>query len=129
LANEAVSPAKIEKDVFAANETSTHDDASPLVLLTAPTGVTLAFQCHVKCLEAPGGSTPATFSAGDGTTADAFATTADYVAKDSVGDEFTFSGELAPGESLTITNTDGVDGTPAGAYRHCVLAMPISDAA
>jgi hypothetical protein len=129
LADEAVTPAKLAKDDLAANETVTHDDASATVLLTAPTGVTLAFICNVKCTETvvDGGGGAPTFSAGDGTVVDAFVTTTEYATVATSGDRLTFGGELAPGEALTITPTDGTGGD-AGAFLHTVVASPITDA-
>lgn len=129
IAAAAIDPEHYAIGSLAANEVSDHEDATPLALLTAPTGVTLAFVCHVVCTEAvvDGGGGAPTFSAGDGTTPDVYAAAATYTASDSEGDSFIFSGELAPGAVLTITNTDGTGGD-AGKYRHCVIASRIAAA-
>lgn len=121
--DDAVTAAKIADGATAAWGTSTHDDAEALVLVTAPTGVYLSGICTVKCSEAivNGGGGAPTFSAGDGTTADAFATAAEYTAKDSLGDRFTFGFELEPGAELTITNTDGTGGDAGAFLHHCIF--------
>jgi hypothetical protein len=126
LTDASVAPVKLTAGALAADEVSTHDDASALVLLTAPTGVGLAFVCTVLCTETIAATTTdPTFSAGDGTTVDDFVATTEYAAAGTAGNRFTFGGQLAAGESLTITNTDGTGGAEAGAFNHTVVAHRI----
>jgi hypothetical protein len=131
LADSAVTPAKTAADGFGAPPTVVdHGDASETALLTAPTGVTLAGICAVKCTEsiADGGGGAPTFSAGDGTTADAFVGTTEYASNGTSGDRFSFGFELSPGDSLTITPTDGTGGD-AGKFEHTVVATRVTASA
>lgn len=121
LVDGSVDPVHMVLDGLGAADVAVdHADGAATTLLTAPTGVALAFVLVAECTES---ITAAVFELGNGTASDHFDDGTIHTANGTAGDKFTYAGKLEPGETLDVEPTTA--GT-AGAFKYTVVSSPVT---